>query len=811
MTNLQKTGLTRVLSVSIDDNEKDRFDDRLTAPITQDDIGWQTTPQLIVVSGAATASTTTTLAAPIVNIQTSNQYWVAGKATIFTLPSKTFIDPQGTALTYTATLSDGQALPSWLKFAPATGRFSGTEPAGTAPITIRVTATDVAGLSGAESFTISLAKAPTLSSQTPTQYFAAGRAGSFTLSSQTFTDPQGSALTYTASLASGGALPSWLSFNASTRSFSGTAPVGIAPVALKVTATDTYGLAGSETFNVALASAPTLALQTATQYWLAGQSTSFVLSSATFADPQALALSYSAALSTGAALPSWLTFNAGTRTFSGTDPAGSAAVSVKVTATDTVGLTASEIFSIALATAPNVAAQTANQIWVAGKTTTLALPTGTFVDPQGLVMTYSATQAGGAALPSWLQFTAATASFTGIDPAGTAPISIVVTAKDSAGATGSESFTISLAAPPRITNQAAAQIWTVGQTINFTLPPNSFTDPQGAALTYSATLSTGAALPSWLVFNAATQSFTGTVPTNIADFSLTVTAIDSYGLSAAETFAVATPMPAAAISPFVIKITYDASVAAAPAGFKTAIATAVTYLQNEFTNPVTLNITVGYGSVNGSPLSAGNVAGSQTSYDLVSYADLRAALAANGTQPDQITALASLPSVSPMGGAMFIVANAQAKALGLAAAVAGINDGYIGISATNPMNFDPANRAIAGTYDAIGAIEHEIAEVMGRTGSLSLNSGAYTAFDLFRYTSPGVRDLLPAAGYFSIDGQTMLQAYNSPATGGDLADWAPTVIGDAFGNASLGVAGMVTAVDLTAMNVIGWNRASLTS
>lgn len=801
MTNFLKTGASQVIGVTMDMDNGDR-------PF----IGLQDTTPVIVISGSATAATSTNPAAPAVTAQTANQYWVAGAATAFALPSKTFTDPQGTALTYAATLSNGQALPSWLTFNPATASFSGIDPAGTAPITVRVTATDVAGLSVAESFTISLAKAPTLSSPTATEYLAAGKAGSFTLAARTFTDPQGSTLSYGATLASGAALPVWLSFNAITHSFTGTDPAGTAPVSIKVTATDTYGLATSETFNLALASAPTLAAQTATQYWLAGKSSSFVLPSATFTDPQGLALTYSASLATGAAMPSWLSFNTSTRSFTGIDPAGTAAVSVKVTATDSVGLAVSENFTIGLATAPTAAAQTANQIWVAGKSTTLALPAGSFVDPQGLAMTYSATLAGGAALPSWLKFTAASDSFTGTDPSGTAPVTVAVTAKDSAGATGSESFTITLAAAPTIANQTAAQSWTQGQKVTFAVPANAFADPQGAAMTYSATLSTGAALPSWLTFNAATETFTGTVPTGTVGFSLNVTATDSYGLPTAETFAVATPAAASSvIRPFVINVNYDASVTSAPAGFKTAVAAAVTYLESEFTNPVTLNLTVGYGSVNGSALSAGNVGGSQTSYDLVSYANLQAALAANGTQPDQLTALAGLPATSPMGSAMFIVSNAEAKALGLANAVVGINDGYIGISSTNPMNWDPTNRAVAGTCDAVGAIEHEITEVMGRTGSLAVNSGAYTALDLFRYTSPGLRDLLPGAGSFSIDGQTMLQTYNNPTTGGDPTDWNPTVVGDSFGNASLGVASLVSAVDLREMNVIGWNRTSLTS
>ena len=42
------------------------------------------------------------------------------------------------------------------------------------------------------------------------------------------------------------------------------------------------------------------------------------------------------------------------------------------------------------------------------------------------------------------------------------------------------------------------------QAISLALPANTFTDPNGQALTYKATLTGGTALPAWLVFNAAT-------------------------------------------------------------------------------------------------------------------------------------------------------------------------------------------------------------------------------------------------------------------------------------------------------------------
>ena len=67
---------------------------------------------------------------------------------------------------------------------------------------------------------------------------------------QTFTDPQNETLSYTASQSKGQPLPSWLSFNVATDTFSGTVPAGLESLTLKVTATDTSGLSASETFGV---------------------------------------------------------------------------------------------------------------------------------------------------------------------------------------------------------------------------------------------------------------------------------------------------------------------------------------------------------------------------------------------------------------------------------------------------------------------------------------------------------------------------------------------------------------------------------
>ena len=94
---------------------------------------------------------------------------------------------------------------------------------------------------------------------------------------------------------------------------------------------------------------------------------------------------------------------------------------------------------------------------------------------------------------------------------------------------------------PTLSSQTATQTWKHGQVVNFTLAANTFTDPQHQAMTFAATLANGTALPSWLHFNSTTDTLTGTVPGNAAGLVIKVTATDTSGLSASETFSVLTP------------------------------------------------------------------------------------------------------------------------------------------------------------------------------------------------------------------------------------------------------------------------------
>src|SRR5271165_2931836 len=154
-----------------------------------------------------------------------------------------------------------------------------------------------------------------------------------------------------------------------------------------------------------------------------------------------------------------------------------------------------------------------------------------------------------------------------------------------------------------------------------------------------------------------------------------------------------------------INIQFDASVNNAPSGFESAVNAAVQFLDSEFASPVTITIDVGYGEVDGQRLGAGALGESLTNITSVTYSQLVNALP-----------VGTLPATDPTHGGSFLIATAEAKALGISGA-SGIN-GYVGFSSTAAFTYDPSNRAVPGEYDFIGVVEHEITEVMGRISML---------------------------------------------------------------------------------------------
>jgi hypothetical protein len=91
----------------------------------------------------------------------------------------------------------------------------------------------------------------------------------FTIPANTFSDVDNPTLSLSATLGDNSPLPAWLSFNAATRTFSGTPPANFnGSLALKVTATDAGNLSASSTFDlviIAVNDAPVVNLTSPTQ------------------------------------------------------------------------------------------------------------------------------------------------------------------------------------------------------------------------------------------------------------------------------------------------------------------------------------------------------------------------------------------------------------------------------------------------------------------------------------------------------------------------------------------------------------------
>jgi hypothetical protein len=171
----------------------------------------------------------------------------------YQLPVDAFVDMDGDVLTYSATLSDGSALPSWLSFDANTQTFSGTPSFDDAGVlSLKVMANDPAGESAEQVFSVDVVdvnRAPQAVVPVEPNQSVENQPFSYQLPVEAFIDLDGDVLTYSATLSDDSALPSWLSFDANTQTFSGTPSFDDAGVlAIKVTANDGQATAESSVY-----------------------------------------------------------------------------------------------------------------------------------------------------------------------------------------------------------------------------------------------------------------------------------------------------------------------------------------------------------------------------------------------------------------------------------------------------------------------------------------------------------------------------------------------------------------------------------
>jgi len=167
---------------------------------------------------------------------------------------------------------------------------------------------------------------------------------------------------------------------------------------------------------------------------------------------------------------------------------------------------------------------------VTGTPFSYTLPTGAFTDPNaGQVLTYSAV-----GLPTGLSINSGTGAITGsTSSTGASTITIIATDPGGLSASTTVGLTFNANLAPVFSGTLVSTTAVAGAPFSYTLPANSFTDPNtGQLLAYTAT-----GLPAGLSVNAGTGAITGT-PSATGTSSVTLTAQDTGGLSASTTLGI---------------------------------------------------------------------------------------------------------------------------------------------------------------------------------------------------------------------------------------------------------------------------------
>ncbi|OGA04114.1 MAG: hypothetical protein A3H35_09190, partial [Betaproteobacteria bacterium RIFCSPLOWO2_02_FULL_62_17] len=276
------------------------------------------------------------------------------------LPADTFVDPDAQdSLVYSVAQASGEPLPAWLSFDAASLTLGGT-PANidVGTLSLIVTAIDQGGLSVSDAFELSVANsndAPVLALPFDNQYASEDIQYLLSLPVNAFTDIDAAdQLVLVVSGINGAALPAWLAYDSITHSLYGTpSNAAVGTVMLAVTASDPAGASVSANFLLSVANTndtPTLSAPIGNRSVAEGSALDFTVPAGAFIDVDAgEVLAYDASLSTGGALPHWLSFDPVARRFHGTPGnADVGTLGIKVTVTDELGATAFNTFDISV-------------------------------------------------------------------------------------------------------------------------------------------------------------------------------------------------------------------------------------------------------------------------------------------------------------------------------------------------------------------------------------------------------------------------------------------------------------------------------
>jgi hypothetical protein len=547
----------------------------LTITPADDQNGLATITVTVIDSGTLTAAysfdytVTAVNDAPVLANPISDRIATEGNVYAYTVPSNTFVDvDSGDVLTYTATQENGSALPAWLSFDPSTRVFSGFPTnSDVGAITITITATDGSAQSITDTFVLSVNNTntlPVLDYPIADQTIDEDVPYSYTFAADTFHDDDvafGDTLSYTARLADGSPLPSWLTFDNASRHFSGTPTnADVGSYSIKVIAADTLNMTAMDSFDLTVVNvndAP--AISDIVKGASIISSTGLTIDEDTIADAITFTISdiddtnltVTLVSSNTTLVPQTnmayqCTNNSCTMALTPVaNEYGTAIITVR--ATDPQGESVSNTFNLSVSSIndPPVMTNIGNQTIDEDAIVTGISLTVTDVEDALCSFDITATSSDHSLIPNDnISYTCSAGAYHFTiapiaDKNGTA--TIVVTITDSQGLAVSTSFTVSVNAvndAPVLANPISDRIATEGTSYSYEMPSNTFEDvDSGDSLNYTAKQSNGSSLPSWLSFDPATRIFSGLPSSSdVGSITIMITAIDGSGESITDTF-----------------------------------------------------------------------------------------------------------------------------------------------------------------------------------------------------------------------------------------------------------------------------------
>ncbi len=422
-----------------------------------------------------------------------------------------------TPLVYTLTGPSGGNLPAGLTFTPGTRMLSGT-PSTPGTTTLTYTVSDTNGASTSVDFMVTVNAGLTLDTPADQNYTE-----DIAISVQL---PEATGGTGTLTYALTGTLPTGLSFNASTRTLSGTPSTATSTTTLTYTVTDTNGASTSVDFMVTVNAGLALTAPVDQNYTQDIAITALELPAATGGTTP---LVYTLTGPSGGNLPAGLTFTPGTRMLSGT-PSTPGTTTLTYMVMDTNGDSANATFMVIVSDGLALTAPTNQNYTQDIAITALELPAATGGTTP---LVYTLTGPSGGNLPAGLTFTPGTRMLSGTPSTpGTTTLTYMVmdTNGDSANATFmvivSDGLALTAPTNQNYTEDIAITALELPAATGGTTP-----------LVYTLTGPSGGNLPAGLTFTPGTRMLSGT-PSTPGTTTLTYMVMDTNGDSANATFMV---------------------------------------------------------------------------------------------------------------------------------------------------------------------------------------------------------------------------------------------------------------------------------